>query len=566
VKYPLAVNITGSGAPTESTEATTGMFYMDEDTGDVYKRTPDGWKEFNTASEESDTPYITPEIFGAVGDGVTDDTAAINEAIRKAADEPGVVKFSAKTYRVNSQIELCSNVTLIGDNTVLFRPAYIDADGKASGHRVFSIVGTATNILSNVTVDGFKIEAECTVSTNDKNSDEYQKDESENHVEENKIESKYKTYSNAYGFRIEFAENINVRNVTTFDCAYGLYIKDAFHVKISDCKIDGDTVDAEGVQRGGAFYGMYITLSSEVNVFNTYIASSVRGNAHHHDIYIGQNCSGVHFDNCQFGAKSPSSVSFKQGNGDDDCIASKDVCIANSRFRVAGAIAFIETPFLKNSQENAGDLKFRGCDIRSSVSAFVGMQPTYNEETGEPLGEEFVDKAVAAFRAVDNSTLVLIDNDVYYPGMAIMFSKNGTVKLLKNYFNCLRVLSTNPSGTINLDINDCVFDCDKSLRESKTYIPIFVNTAPIGNGKVKIANSAINMYNFGNEAAIYSNSANIALQINKNIFTNSVTGGTVVSNTQCSSSAYCENIALDFAKFNTSSAIGSFIDNIVSQV
>lgn len=43
VKYPLAVNITGSGAPTESTEATTGMFYMDEDTGDVYKRTPDGW-------------------------------------------------------------------------------------------------------------------------------------------------------------------------------------------------------------------------------------------------------------------------------------------------------------------------------------------------------------------------------------------------------------------------------------------------------------------------------------------------------------------------------------------
>lgn len=39
VDYPLAVNITGAGAPTTSTAAEVGMFYMDTTTGDVYKCT-----------------------------------------------------------------------------------------------------------------------------------------------------------------------------------------------------------------------------------------------------------------------------------------------------------------------------------------------------------------------------------------------------------------------------------------------------------------------------------------------------------------------------------------------
>lgn len=37
--YPIAVNIAGAGAPTASTAAEVGMFYMDTDTGDVYKCT-----------------------------------------------------------------------------------------------------------------------------------------------------------------------------------------------------------------------------------------------------------------------------------------------------------------------------------------------------------------------------------------------------------------------------------------------------------------------------------------------------------------------------------------------
>lgn len=43
------------------------------------------------------TPYVTPEMFGAKGDGTTDDSAAFTQALKNA-----VVYLGAKTYKVNS--------------------------------------------------------------------------------------------------------------------------------------------------------------------------------------------------------------------------------------------------------------------------------------------------------------------------------------------------------------------------------------------------------------------------------------------------------------------------------
>jgi len=43
---------------------------------------------------------VTPEQFGAVGDGLTDDTATIQAAFDAAAKSGGTVRFQKHTYKV----------------------------------------------------------------------------------------------------------------------------------------------------------------------------------------------------------------------------------------------------------------------------------------------------------------------------------------------------------------------------------------------------------------------------------------------------------------------------------
>lgn len=64
----------------------------------------------------SDVPYVTPQLYGAVGDGVTDDTAAIQAAI-DAASVGTTIYFPRGTYSVTSQLLISGKyqLTLRGD-------------------------------------------------------------------------------------------------------------------------------------------------------------------------------------------------------------------------------------------------------------------------------------------------------------------------------------------------------------------------------------------------------------------------------------------------------------------
>jgi hypothetical protein len=59
--------------------------------------------------------YITPEMYGAVGDGVTDDTAEIQAAINAAELVGGTVRFASKDYLISSALTVDTDyVTLQG--------------------------------------------------------------------------------------------------------------------------------------------------------------------------------------------------------------------------------------------------------------------------------------------------------------------------------------------------------------------------------------------------------------------------------------------------------------------
>lgn len=60
--------------------------------------------------------YVTPEEFGAVGDGVTDDSTAFNQCITKASDTGKFILLSNKTYYIIKSLSDIFGLTFIGMN------------------------------------------------------------------------------------------------------------------------------------------------------------------------------------------------------------------------------------------------------------------------------------------------------------------------------------------------------------------------------------------------------------------------------------------------------------------
>lgn len=63
--------------------------------------------------------YVTPEMFGAVGDGTTNDSSAFNACIAKANETGKYVLLSNKTYLIGDTLMDNADTNIIGVNTVI---------------------------------------------------------------------------------------------------------------------------------------------------------------------------------------------------------------------------------------------------------------------------------------------------------------------------------------------------------------------------------------------------------------------------------------------------------------
>ena len=63
--------------------------------------------------------YVTPEEFGAIGDGTTNDSSAFNACIAKANETGKYVLLSNKTYLIGNTLMDTSDINIIGINTVI---------------------------------------------------------------------------------------------------------------------------------------------------------------------------------------------------------------------------------------------------------------------------------------------------------------------------------------------------------------------------------------------------------------------------------------------------------------
>lgn len=99
------------------------------------------------------TLVYNAKAFGAIGDGVTDDTAAIQDAIEIADTNGGVVAFAPGTYVTNS-FAVPSNVTLWisdGANLNINSGSTVTINGfiDAGLYQIFSGLGAVTGISKN---------------------------------------------------------------------------------------------------------------------------------------------------------------------------------------------------------------------------------------------------------------------------------------------------------------------------------------------------------------------------------------------------------------------------------
>ena len=192
--------------------------------------------KINTAFlPEIENAYVTPEMFGAKGDGTTDDTQALQSAVN--SEKP--VFLSEKTYKITSPLNVAT------ENTTIY--------GSGFGSVIKSTgTGDVINLTAwKPTFENFSINGSDTATTGIK----YARSVSAslgvlNHV----------FISNVTGWAIDQGENalyaLNYNDVIIRECGHGLQTnsKDSFYSNIDIDKTDG--------------YGVRVTANSTSNLFS----------------------------------------------------------------------------------------------------------------------------------------------------------------------------------------------------------------------------------------------------------------------------------------------------------
>ena len=112
-------------------------------------------KEQSFSAQLADVAYNV-RLFGAVGDGVADDTVAIQNTINALPDTGGIVYLPAGVYKISNEIFLKSNVSIKGAGMGLTIIRLTDS-GKDFQY-VFYANGNASDRMVNVSLSDFTLD------------------------------------------------------------------------------------------------------------------------------------------------------------------------------------------------------------------------------------------------------------------------------------------------------------------------------------------------------------------------------------------------------------------------
>lgn len=195
--------------------------------------------KINTAFlPEIENAYVTPEMFGAAGDGATDDTTAVQAAI-----DSGLPVWMLNTYKLTQGITLHSDLSIYG-----FGKGKITKDENTTTHFA-SLLYYGDNI-ENVKIDGVVF-----------------------------VGLQYWTNQTLSGYRNDFAVRIeNADNITITNCIASEFGGMAFDITGNNVNVSNNKITYSGefpVSSGIANYNFAIGLQGENIVCNNNIIDGV---------------------------------------------------------------------------------------------------------------------------------------------------------------------------------------------------------------------------------------------------------------------------------------------------
>jgi hypothetical protein len=199
--------------------------------------------------------------FGAIGDGVTNDTEAIQAALN--CENVDKLYFPSGTYLINETINLRSNIKLYGDGV-------IKIVGRATTTNMIRIDG-----LNNIVIDGLKF----TTTLNNADASTFNRSTSV-------------LWSNMIAFHITNSNNISIINCefTNFEYATKIDGNTGFNenVLVENCKINNSPMP------------IYVSYTDNFKVRNCRINATEYASGYDHHIYGSVYCKNHIIENCEF--------------------------------------------------------------------------------------------------------------------------------------------------------------------------------------------------------------------------------------------------------------------------
>ena len=286
--------------------------------------------------------HVTPQMFGAIGDGVADDTKALQDAIDSGASE---ILLADKTYLIENTLYLKSNLSIVGVGAKIKKTS---ASGKVEN------ILYARN-ADNITIKGIEFVSEHNQDCFDTKTNGTSK------------------VSNIDALHFERIDNLIVSNCRFSGLTGGVKIDEDINNLTS---VINHNVTVEGcVFDDTVFMPIYVGGLSGCSVSKCDISAYSESTKFCHHVYISSACENFYIQDNTF--KGGTGQDINVGSAYVGATAPKNIHIANNAFvdfklllSVLGSEVFFENNSCKSAIASnciyvslLGKLKLKNCDV-----------------------------------------------------------------------------------------------------------------------------------------------------------------------------------------------------------